>query len=286
MVSRRELYALCREKLEKAGIDTADFDAMCIFQDMLGEKNPLFLPLEEVPEDKAERIMELTRRRSERYPLQYLLGQWEFFGYQFFVGEGVLIPRPDTELLVENVIEICRREKLTAPRIADLCSGSGCIATALKKELPTAEVYAYELSEQAMVYLKKNAEYNGADIHIISRDVMLDSDEDIPEGGFDIIVSNPPYLTGQEMSELQQEVRHEPTLALFGGNDGLDAYKAITHIWKRHIRKNGWLCYEYGDGQHEYVKNILQQNKFTNITLSRDLGGIYRAVSAQRTEEV
>ena len=106
MVSRRELYALCREKLEKAGIDTADFDAMCIFQDMLGEKNPLFLPLEEVPEDKAERILELTRRRSERYPLQYLLGQWEFFGYQFFVGEGVLIPRPDTELLFEKDIEI------------------------------------------------------------------------------------------------------------------------------------------------------------------------------------
>lgn len=286
IMTRRELYVLCREKLERAGIDTADFDVMCIFQDMLNEKNPMFQPLEEVPEDIRGKITDLTERRSQGYPLQYLLGQWEFFGYPFNVGEGVLIPRPETELLVENIIEICRREKLTSPRIADLCSGSGCIAVTLKKELPSAEVWAYEISPQALSYLKGNASLNDADINIIERDVMLGGNEDIPEDGFDIIVSNPPYLTSEEMSQLQTEVRHEPELALYGGEDGLDAYRAITDIWKHHLRKNGWLCYEYGDGQHDYVKDILIDNDFRNITLSRDLAGIYRAVSAQRTEEV
>ncbi len=198
----------------------------------------------------------------------------------------MLIPRPETELLVENIIEICRREKLTSPRIADLCSGSGCIAVTLKKELPSAEVWAYEISPQALSYLKENASLNDADINIKERDVMLGGNEDIPEDGFDIIVSNPPYLTSEEMSQLQTEVRHEPELALYGGEDGLDAYRAITDIWKHHLRKNGWLCYEYGDGQHDYVKDILIDNDFRNITLSRDLAGIYRAVSAQRTEEV
>ena len=286
IMTRRELYVLCREKLERAGIDTADFDVMCIFQDMLNEKNPMFQPLEEVPEDISGKITDLTERRSQGYPLQYLLGRWEFFGYPFNVGEGVLIPRPETELLVENIIEICRREQLTSPRIADLCSGSGCIAVTLKKELPSAEVRAYEISPQALSYLKENASLNDADINIIERDVMLGGNEDIPEDGFDIIVSNPPYLTSEEMSQLQTEVRHEPELALYGGEDGLDAYRAITDIWKHHLRKNGWLCYEYGDGQHDYVKDILIDNDFRNITLSRDLAGIYRAVSAQRTEEV
>ena len=286
IMTRRELYVLCREKLERAGIDTADFDVMCIFQDMLNEKNPMFQPLAEVPEDISGKITDLTERRSQGYPLQYLLGRWEFFGYPFNVGEGVLIPRPETELLVENIIEICRREKLTSPRIADLCSGSGCIAVTLKKELPSAEVWAYEISPQALTYLKGNALLNDADINIIERDVMLGSNEDIPEDGFDIIVSNPPYLTSEEMSQLQTEVRHEPELALYGGEDGLDAYRAITDIWKHHLKKNGWLCYEYGDGQHDYVKDILIDNDFRNITLSRDLAGIYRAVSAQRTEEV
>ncbi len=285
-MTRRELYVLCREKLERAGIDTADFDVMCIFQDMLNEKNPMFQPLEEVPEDIRGKITDLTERRSQGYPLQYLLGRWEFFGYPFNVGEGVLIPRPETELLVENIIEICRREKLTSPRIVDLCSGSGCIAVTLKKELPSAEVWAYEISPQALSYLKGNASLNDADINIKERDVMLGGNEDIPEDGFDIIVSNPPYLTSEEMSQLQTEVSHEPELALYGGEDGLDAYRAITDIWKHHLRKNGWLCYEYGDGQHDYVKDILIDNDFRNITLSRDLAGIYRAVSAQRTEEV
>ena len=128
MVSRRELFSGVRGIIAERDEETADFDTTCIFQDLLGEKNPMFSPDLPVPDDKAAEILSLAKRRSEGYPLQYLLGQWEFWGCNFRIGEGVLIPRPDTETLVEQVLDICRREKLTAPKIADLCSGSGCRA--------------------------------------------------------------------------------------------------------------------------------------------------------------
>lgn len=285
MVNRSELYRQCVEIFEKSGIADAEFDTLCIFQDMLNDKNPLFRPLEAVPEEAETMIRKLAQRRAEGYPLQYLLGQWEFFGYPFFVGEGVLIPRPETELLVENVIEICRKNNINSPKIADLCAGSGCIAITLKKELPQADVYAYEISEKAFGYMEKNIELNGADIKAVKCDVCS---ENIAADGenFDIIVSNPPYLTKEEMQVLQKEVTFEPQLALDGGSDGLDCYRNITEIWKKRLKKGGWLCYEFGDGQHEKVEQILIENKFANIKFSRDLAGIVRTVTAQKSEEL
>jgi len=287
MVNRSELYRQCTETLEKSGIADAEFDTLCIFQDMLKDKNPLFRPLEAVPEEAESMIRKLTERRAEGYPLQYLLGQWEFFGYPFFVGEGVLIPRPETELLVENVIKICRKNKIGSPKIADLCAGSGCIAIALKKELPQADIYAYEISDKAFSYLEKNCSLNNAGIKAVKCDVQSESIAlDSENRDFDIIVSNPPYLTKEEMQVLQKEVTFEPQLALDGGEDGLDCYRNITKIWKKCLKKGGWLCYEFGDGQHEKVEQILIENKFVNITFSRDLAGIVRTVTAQKSEEL
>lgn len=280
-MKRRELYDECVRQLEKAGTEDAGFDAMCIFQDILSDRHPLFLPLEEVPEQASERIKDLVSRRCTGYPLQYLLGQWEFFGYPFYVGEGVLIPRPDTETLVENVIEICRRERLATPRIADLCSGSGCIAVALKKEIPGAEVTAAELSERAFEYLERNIALNGVQIQTLLKSVT-DPGTAAAFTGLDIIVTNPPYLTPEEMSSLQREVRSEPELALAGGCDGLEFYRTIASLWRSSLREGGWLCCEFGDGQHEDVRNILLENSFSNITLSRDLAGIIRTASAQK----
>lgn len=283
MVSRAELYRHCTEMLSSYGADSAEFDTLCIFQDMLEDKNPMFRPQEPVPPEKEELILELVRKRTEGQPLQYLLGKWEFFGYPFYVGEGVLIPRPDTEILVEQVLDICRGQKLSSPRIADLCSGTGCIAVTLKKQLPGADVTAVELSPAALDFINRNAELNSADIHIYEGDV-LSRDTAAALGSFDIIVSNPPYLTQEDMDTLQEEVRREPSLALFGGCDGLDFYRAMTPLWKGSLKNNGWLCYEYGMGQHDDVKNILAGNGFENITLRRDLGGIIRTAAAQKTE--
>ncbi|MBP5378188.1 MAG: peptide chain release factor N(5)-glutamine methyltransferase [Ruminococcus sp.] len=279
MVSRKELFARCRDLIAQRDEETADFDTNCIFQDLLGEKNPMFAPQLPMPDDKAQEIFSLAQRRSEGYPLQYLLGQWEFWGCNFKIGEGVLIPRPDTETLVEQVLDICRREKMTTPKIADLCSGSGCIAVALKKELPHADIFAVELSDKALPYLRQNTELNGCDIHIIQGDV-LDSSIAQQLTELDILVSNPPYLTALDMSELQTEVRHEPAAALFGGEDGLDFYRAMTKLWKSSIKSGGFIAYEFGMGQHEDVKAILEENGFTDVELRRDGGGIIRTVAA------
>ncbi len=283
MVIRRQLFSECCTLLEKSGAGSPDFDVLCIFQDILGEKTPMFSPEKEIPEALEKEIRELAEKRSKGEPLQYLLGEWEFYGYSFKVGEGVLIPRPDTETLIEQVLEICRREKLTSPKIADLCSGSGCIAVTLKKEMPSAEVCAVEISDKALNYLKENVKLNNADIAVIQGDVLnRQLQEDM--GKFDIIVSNPPYLTQEDMDTLQTEVTHEPPLALFGGSDGLDFYRRMTEIWKNSLLNGGWLCYEYGFGQHDDVKKILEDNRFENIMLCRDLGGIYRTAAAQKTE--
>lgn len=266
----QEFFRECVSVMEKNGIDSAYFDTKCIFEDF--------------PEDK-EKILSLVKKRAEGYPLQYLLGQWEFYGYPFKVNENVLIPRADTELLIENVIDICRKNNLESPKIADLCAGSGCIGITLKKQIPSAEIYSVEISEKAVDIIRENAVLNSAEINIINADVLNpETTGKLPL--LDIIVCNPPYLTKQEMDELQKEVTFEPSLALFGGADGLDFYRKITYLWKNSIRRCGWLLYESGDGQHDDIKNILGKNNFYNITFSRDLNNIIRNVTAQNQEEM
>ncbi|SEK46980.1 release factor glutamine methyltransferase [Ruminococcus sp. YRD2003] len=284
MVSRSELFRECQAALEAAGNPDARFDMMCIFQDCLGDRNPLFSPLEAVPTDAEALIRAMTERRISGEPLQYILGEWEFYGYPFKVGAGVLIPRPDTETLVDNVIQLCRGNGLTAPKIADLCAGSGCIAVTLKKELPLAEVSAVELSQEALPYLRQNVRLNEADVGIVAGDVLAESTA-AALSGLDIVVSNPPYLTAQEMNDLQAEVRREPEMALDGGGDGLGFYRRLTPLWKRSLKSGGFICYEFGMGQHDKVGNILAENGFVNIKFTRDLGGIIRTVTAQKSEE-
>lgn len=281
MVSRSQLFEECRSALENSGNEDAGFDAMCIFQDMLEDMHPLFLPAEPVPEEAEQKIRSLTERRCGGYPLQYLLGQWEFFGCPFKVGEGVLIPRPDTETLVEQIIDICVKNRLSSPKIADLCSGSGCIAIALKKHIPLADVTAVELSDVALAYLRENVRLNDTDIHIVKGDVL---DEDLCRSfaDFDIIVSNPPYLTSQEMNELQTEVSYEPEKALDGGKDGLDFYRRMTYVWRSALRPGGWLAYEFGMGQHDDVKKIMEENSFEDIELKTDGGCIIRTAAGRK----
>lgn len=284
MVNRSKLFRECQTSLEDAGIPDARFDTMCIFQDCLGDKNPLFSPLEAVDAAAEAHIREMTERRRSGEPLQYILGEWEFYGYPFKVGTGVLIPRPDTETLVDNVIRLCRENGISYPRIADLCAGSGCISITLKKELPLSEVYAVELSQEALPYLHQNNQLNEAAVNIIEGDVLSeDTANKLPE--LDIVVSNPPYLTHKEMTDLQEEVKREPSMALAGGDDGLDFYRALTPLWKKVLKTGGWLCYEFGMGQHDEVGKILAGNGFENIKFTRDLGGIIRTVTAQKTEE-
>jgi len=281
VISRRQLFSECVKLLEAAGKDSPDFDTLCIFQDMLGDKNPLFLPNEAVPQEAEKRIRNLVKARAEGSPLQYLLGKWEFYGIELYVGEGVLIPRPDTETLVEHILDICREKGLKSPVIAELCSGTGCISLALEHELPQAEIYAVELSEKALGYLRKNKELNRSRINIIEGDVLSpETAAALPEA--DIIVSNPPYLTDKDMSELDEEVRREPALALYGGSDGLDFYRAITGTWRDKLREGGIIAFEFGMGQHDDVERILRSSGFTDVSFRRDGGGIIRTAAAEK----
>ncbi len=278
-ITRRQLYDECVALLSAAGKESAEFDTLCIFQDMLGDKNPLFSPLKALSSGDAGRIRNIAAERAGGRPLQYLLGKWEFYGLPFYVGEGVLIPRPDTETLVDHVLEICRKKALKAPVIADLCSGSGCIAVALRHELPDAQVYAVEVSPEALEFLRKNKELNRSDIHIIEGDVLSPATvRAIPKT--DIIVSNPPYLTTQDMAELESEVRCEPPFALFGGSDGLGYYRAISDLWRNSLKNGGMIAFEFGMGQHGDVEDILRSSGFTDISFRRDGAGIIRTVSA------
>lgn len=281
MVRRIELYKDCVRLLTEHKIDDAEFDAMCIFQDVFGEKHPLFKSDEKVDGSHIGKVYDLIEYRCKGNPLQYVLGEWDFWRYTFRVGEGVLIPRPDTETLIENVLDICGKNNMRSPKILDLCSGSGCIAVTLDKEIPMSDVYAVEKFDKAFEYLEENIRRNNSDVTAIRADVLLSGTAG-KFRDFDIIVSNPPYLTAQEMTELQPEVQCEPETALFGGRDGLDFYRTMTPLWKDSLKNGGWLCYEFGMGQHDEICKILAGNGFENIKLTRDSGGIIRTAAAQK----
>lgn len=272
MVSPR---ALCREltaQLEGARIPDAAFDARCMIEQATGRRYHDMMPLSDA--EVAEcRVM--AERRQTGEPLQYILGEWEFYGLRMFVGEGVLIPRPDTETLVDAVLE--RFSRTDAPHILDLCSGSGCIALALQANLPQAHVCAVEKSEKALVYLQKNTVYHGSRVEIRHGDV-LDPRTAAAFSEADVIVSNPPYLTAADMTVLQTEVQHEPAMALEGGKDGLHFYREITALWKHRLKPGGILAFEVGMGQAVDVSGILKTNGFAQIEIRRDAAGIERVV--------
>jgi len=219
---------------------------------------------------------EIARRRVSGEPLQYLLGEWEFYGYPFKVGRGVLIPRPETELLVDIVMQNseCRMQKYL---VYDLCAGSGCVGIALAKEIG-CRVIAVEKSEEAIAYLKKNVALNGVGelVQIIQGDVLnpdfVEKQLRILHSAFCIVI-NPPYLSKAEMDSLQKEVRFEPEMALFGGEDGLDFYRELYRLWGGRARL--FAC-EVGDGQAEQVLEFMP----VGSRVVRDFNGIDRVVYA------
>ena len=287
-----ELFELIKNTLKAADIEDYLFDSKCIFEDIMHMSGTELMLHKNDIADKAaaDKALQLAKRRSEGYPLQYLLGEWEFYGLKFKVGEGVLIPRPDTEVLVAEVIGFLGSENNSSPEIVDLCSGSGCIAISLKKNIPDAKVTAVEISSDAMPYLVKNIRLNDTDVKIIKGDVMdgrlLENFRDEEsEGDFrqvDCIVSNPPYLTAEEMSDLQTEVTFEPASALDGGHDGLKFYRVISCLWKEILKDNGLLAFEIGYEQGEAVKELMLNTGYYDVKIIKDLGGNDRVVLGRK----
>ena len=272
------VYKRTKETLDKAGIESAQFEAKELIRHFLNiSEAEIYSDVQKDLEQKdIEQLECALKKRADGYPLQYIIGEWEFYGYRFKVGEGVLIPRADTETLIEAVKSL----ELKSPVITDLCSGSGCIAITLEKEISGSEVYAIEYSDKAFSYLKENIEINYSKATAILGDVF---DEKIISGmSFsDIIVSNPPYLTGKDMENLQKEVGFEPEMALRGGSDGLEFYKKIVPFWKKKLKNNGYIVFEIGINQEEAVSGIFKENGFSDIKYYKDLSGIIRVVLAK-----
>lgn len=273
------LRKTCIRTLEDGGVDNAQFDAEQLLMKFCGvtRSDMLLFPALDIPEDKARAALEAVSRRISGEPLQYILGEWEFYGLPFYVGEGVLIPRQDTETIAELAVSFARARKGAGFLAADLCAGSGCIGITLAK-LAGVPVKLLELSEQALGYLRRNIELNGVQrlCEALCADVLSeDAAGKLPQ--LDLIVTNPPYLTAQDMRELQTEVAHEPETALFGGEDGLDYYRRMIPLWGAKLRDGGMLAAEIGMGQEKDVMRIFEECGIA-AQYKKDLCGVVRVI--------
>lgn len=210
-------------------------------------------------------------------PLQYITQKQEFMGIDFFVNEDVLIPQPDTEILVETVLDICKKYDKQSLRMLDLCTGSGAIAISLSKILNT-QVFASDVSTKALKVAEKNNVMNNTKVEFIESNLF----EKINGEKFDIIVSNPPYIKNEEIKSLSKQVQNEPYIALAGGEDGLDFYRKIIDEAYKYINKNGYLCLEIGyDQKEDLIKLIKQNENYEYENCIKDLSNNDRCIIAK-----
>jgi len=222
----------------------------------------------------------LLLRRINGEPVQYILGQWDFCGLPFYVGDGVLIPRPETEILARRAIEIAR--EIQTPVVVDLCAGTGCIGLTVAKNIPNAKVYLVEKSPEAFTYLKRNQEsLNTQNAILIQGDILTDAFSQIPK--CNLILSNPPYIPKNELPALQREVQREPAMALEGGIDGLLFYRAIAEKWAKHVKPGGVILLELGDGQYKDVSPMFLTQGFNVKAIPDDAGHLRVLEALQNT---
>ncbi len=274
----KELHREISASLKSAGIPDAEKEAELLIIHFAGiDRVALWRDLPPIPDEALRDIQNAMERREQGEPLHYILGEVEFWGLQIAVGPGVLIPRPETELIVEEVIGLAGMNREL--RILDLCTGSGCLALALAKELPGSRVTGSDISETAVNYAARNAITNGiANARFLHGHLF----ETVPDERFDIIVSNPPYIVSSEIDTLQIEIReHEPREALDGGAEGLDFYRDIITEALGHLVPGGHIILELGMGQAGQVTAIARNAGFEVLKVKKDLAGIGRVLIAR-----
>jgi release factor glutamine methyltransferase len=279
--------ALMKEELERlrqADIPEADSDIRLLAMDVAGcTYSTLILRMaEEVTEKQAQRLHAYVTERMTHKPCQYILGTQEFMGYEFATAEEVLIPRPETELLVEEACRIAENWKDTPDgrkrRVLDLCCGSGCIGISFSKLRHGRDlVQLADISDAAIALTKKNRERLQADCAVIQTDLFMQI-----EGKYDMIVSNPPYIRTDEIPKLMAEVRDfEPHLALDGKADGLYFYDKIIREAREYLYEDGYILFEIGQDQLDAVRGLLVENGYTDIKGIKDYAGLDRIVTAR-----
>ncbi len=270
-----EAYNHCKKQLLKAGIEDYAYEARVIIRHITGYSNSQILSKysNTLTAFQENNLTAIIHQREVRYPLQYILGEWSFYGRDFFVGPGVLIPRADTETVIDAAKELIKTKK--APKILDLCAGSGCIGITLAAECQDADITMVEKYDEAINYTKKNIERNNVNnAKIIKGDVL----ETAAKGKYDLVVSNPPYVTNEEMQNLQPEVKFEPETALRAEDNGLEFYRAIAKNYKECLLENGSICFEVGFAQAEAVAELLKQEGYSEVTIKNDANDVQRVV--------
>lgn len=279
--------------LNSADIEEARLDAWLLLEYATDIKRAWYYAHmdEHADVEKAKHYLELCGKRAKHIPLQHLTNQAYFMGYEFYVDDRVLVPRQDTEVLVETAIQYLKGTK--TPKILDMCTGSGCILLSLLMEIQEAEGVGADISEDALTVAERNRDQ----LHLKDRAVLVKSNifsadyfhENSGNTGqeYDMLISNPPYIPTADIEDLMEEVRfHDPRLALDGKDDGLYFYEHISAQAGDHLKAGGWLMYEIGCEQGEDVSQIMKKNDFINIEVIKDLAGLDRVVIGQkRTQE-
>lgn len=276
-----ELYQKGCSILKEHNIDDFEFEARCLVENSVNITPTQFFinRAENVESEAVTAFLGLVRRRINGEPLQYILGKWEFMNYEFLVGDGVLIPRPETELLVEASFDFLKTKK--NPIVFDLCSGSGCVAISIAKKFPNAKVYAVEKYDKAYCYLLKNIEHNSVGNVTAVKGDVFDKDllRDVQP---DLILSNPPYIRTEEIDSLDITVRKEPYTALDGGNDGYSFYRILADYWfSERLSSGSQMILECGEDQGDEIASMLSDDK-VKVKVIRDYNNLQRIVLAEK----
>ena len=270
----KDLYLKLRGILSEAEIEAPELEARLLIEGVTGmnRASQIANSNSEISGEIQEKLISMAQKRAEHLPLQYILGKWSFMGFELKVGEGVLIPRDDTEVLVGLCLDYLKASD--GKTALDLCAGSGAVSVVLDK-LANADVTAVELSDKAYNFLLENIK--GTNIKPHKGDIF-ECYRDFEAKSFDLIASNPAYIKTDEINTLQAEVGYEPKTALDGGADGLDFYRAIARRWTPLLKSGGAMAFELGEGQAEYVGGLMADHGYINIKTAKDLGGTDRAI--------
>ncbi len=269
----REAYETGKGALAAAGIEEAELDARLLLEEICGtDRNTLLVHGDRnVTEEELAQYKEMLEKRSAHIPLQQIIGRQSFMGLDFYVDENVLIPRQDTELLVEEALQ----ELHDGMRILDMCTGSGCILLSLLKYSNDCEGIGADISEEALKVAERNRVQLGLENAAFIRSDLFEA----VEGKFDLLVSNPPYICSDVIDTLMPEVReHEPRQALDGSADGLHFYRRILADCRAYLKPGGMLLFEIGYDQGEAVKRLMEENGFLEVEVKKDYGGLDRVV--------
>lgn len=282
-ITYNDIYIKARRRLRDAGIEACSLEARLIVSQAAGKSVEKFVRDLNLyaNNDLDETVESMVDRRIRGEPVAYITGSWEFYGVPLEITRDVLIPRTDTETLVQAAIALFEGHNGT-PRILDLCAGSGCVGVALGVHMPGARVVMVDNSSRALSLCRRNIRRNNLDVRVLCVEADVRENPPMLLGDFDLITCNAPYVPTGELADLDPSVRkYEPLEALDGGPDGLDIIRPVIRLWKSVLRDNGYMMLEIGEGQAPAIADLLTQAGYQHVTALRDTRGVDRVMVGQ-----